>query len=352
MYQVEYGLSTVYTVASIFLDYPLMSHYNHAVTSTAIVITTINKPTQAVIDFSKLKGYTLYVAGDNKTPKNWKLNNAEFLSIEEQKKKYPRLAKKITENHYSRKNLAYLEAIKAGHTLIYETDDDNLPYNNFPNFLTNETEINEVTAPTSFNIYQLFTKENVWPRGIPLNHINTPVKKITKKKIKPFIQQSLADLDPDVDAIYRLTNGKEIKFKKNLMYSLAKGTYCPFNSQNTLWSYEVFPLLYLPSSIDARVTDIWRGYIAQRILWEVKSRVIFTSPSVYQIRNIHNFMKDFQQELDLYLKTEALISKLESLDLNGTQAEMLLTVYKALVTDGFFQKEELATLNEWLTYFE
>jgi len=319
--------------------------------TTAIVITTINKPTQAVINFSKIKDHTLYVAGDNKTPNNWKSKNSIFLSMADQKIKYPKLSKKIAENHYSRKNLAYIEAIKAGHTSIYETDDDNLPYDIFPNFLKKEKEIDEITAPPCFNIYQLFTKQRVWPRGIPLNLINNPIKKTTKKIINPLIQQSLADLDPDVDAIYRLTNADEVVFKKNRVYTLAKKTYCPFNSQNTLWNELVFPLLYLPSTIDARVTDIWRGYIAQRILWELNSQLIFTSPSVYQVRNVHNFMRDFEQELDLYLKTERLLNTMDSLELKGSQKVMLRTVYEKLVKDGFFKKEELSILEEWLTFF-
>lgn len=319
--------------------------------TTAIVITTINKPTQAVINFSKLRNYTLFVAGDNKTPIDWKLKNASFISINEQKKKYPELSKSIAENHYSRKNFAYLEALQAGHTFIYETDDDNLPYPFFPNFIEKEKVIEEITAPQSFNIYSLFTKKRVWPRGIPLNQINTPIKKTIKKSVRPLIQQSLADLDPDVDAIYRLTNAEEVTFKKNRVFTLAKKTYCPFNSQNTLWNKEVFPLLYLPSTIDARVTDIWRGYIAQRILWELNSNVIFTSPSVYQIRNIHNFMKDFQQEMDLYLKTENLLNTLDSVTLKGSQSHMLKTVYEVLVSEGFFHKEELTALKKWLGYF-
>jgi len=319
---------------------------------TAIVMTTINKPTQAVINFSKLNDFTLFISGDNKTPKDWQLKNASYISISDQRKKYPRLSKKIAENHYSRKNFAYLEAINAGHDTIYETDDDNLPYPSFPNFLKKEKNIEEVMAPPSFNIYKLFTNKKVWPRGIPLDQINNPVKKTVRRTIRPLIQQSLADLDPDVDAIYRLTNAAEIIFKKNKIFALAKKTYCPFNSQNTLWNKEVFPLLYLPSTIDARVTDIWRGYIAQRILWELDSRVIFTSPSVYQIRNIHNFMKDFQQEIDLYLKTEGLLKTLDSLVLKGSQNDMLITVYEALIREGYFHKEELSGLNEWLTYFK
>ena len=68
------------------------------------------------------------------------------------------------------------------------------------------------------NVYKYFYKsENqIWPRGFPLNKINNPHEKI-KYKIKDnfYIQQRLADLNPDVDAIYRLINKKlNIRFKK------------------------------------------------------------------------------------------------------------------------------------------
>ena len=106
---------------------------------TAIVLTTINNPTKAVKDFSKLKDYTLFVSGDNKTPDNWSLKNAKFLSMQNQRKQYPKLSSLVAENHYSRKNIAYIDAIQSGTEFIYETDDDNLPYDFFPNFLKKET---------------------------------------------------------------------------------------------------------------------------------------------------------------------------------------------------------------------
>ena len=312
-----------------------------------IVITTINPPTKAVKTFAKLKNYTLFVAGDNKTPKDWTCNNSEFISIDEQHKKFKIISKLVSQNHYARKNLAYVIAIQSGAEYLYETDDDNFPNKAFPNFLRKQTVIEEIEAQMSFNIYSQFTKKNVWPRGIPLNHIQNPIKRTKKTKVEPLIQQSLADLDPDVDAIYRLTNGQVIHFDKNKSFALAPNTYCPFNSQNTYWNKKVFPLLYLPSTIDSRVTDIWRGYIAQRVLWELDSRLIFLSPSVYQERNIHNFMRDFEQELDLYLKTEKLIMALDEVKLKGTVKTMLRKVYEHLITGGFFKKEELKILDEW-----
>lgn len=164
----------------------------------------------------------------------------------------------------------------------------------------------------------------------------------------PVIQQSLADSDPDVDAIYRLTIYEKIKFSQDLKFSLKKNVYCPFNSQNTYWHKSVFSLLYLPSTVNSRVTDIWRGYIAQRLLWEIDSEMIFISPSVYQKRNIHNFMKDFKDELDLYLKSEELVNSLREIELRGSIENMLISVYKKLVKEKFFQEKELKILETWL----
>lgn len=318
----------------------------------AIAITTINKPTAAVKMLTELSGFKLFVAGDNKSPKNWKWKNVNYFSIEYQRKTYPTFSRLVAENHYARKNFAYIAAVKSGAQFIYETDDDNFPCNFFPNFLSSETFMNEICAPLCFNIYSTFTKKRVWPRGIPLNYIKNGVVKKKKIKVKPLIQQSLTDLDPDVDAIYRLTNGNQIAFDKNKKMCLAKGTFTPFNSQNTYWDKKVFPLLYLPSTVDSRVTDIWRGYIAQKILWEMDSKLIFLSPSVYQERNIHNLMRDFQQELDLYLKTGNLLDCLCNLKLSGNTKEMLTQTYTHLARNGFFQNEELRIVREWLKLIE
>ena len=43
------------------------------------------------------------------------------------------LSKYLPENHYSRKNLAYLLAIRNQSNIIYDTDDDNYPIRNWEN---------------------------------------------------------------------------------------------------------------------------------------------------------------------------------------------------------------------------
>ncbi len=321
-------------------------------TRTPIVITTINPPNEAIKKFAKRKGFMLVVAGDLKTPSGWQHENSTYLSVTDQDKKYPELSRAIPRNHYARKNLAYVEATRAHPTHLYETDDDNLPYGVFPNFLDDAKHtLLTVTAQPAFNVYSLFTKDPVWPRGLPLPNIKTKVTQKSFVSVRPLIQQSLADLDPDVDAIYRLTNGKVIKFKKNKAVALNEYTFCPFNSQNTYWHRDTFPVLYLPSTVDSRVTDIWRGYIAQRILWELGSRLIFISPSVFQKRNEHDFHKDFKQEIELYLRAGELVEALKEVKLSGTPATMMKAVYTHLTDKAFFKKKELAILDHWLSYF-
>lgn len=318
---------------------------------TPIVITSINPPNEAIKKFARIKGFRLFIAGDLKTPNGWKHPNAEYLSIPDQNKKYAKFSTLIPKNHYARKNIAYVDAIRTDPLHLYETDDDNLPYTVFPNFLSDSAQsIVTVTAPPAFNIYSLFTNDPVWPRGLPLPSIKEKLISKRVTQIRPLVQQSLADLDPDVDAIYRLTNGKVIRFAKNKTFALERFTFCPFNSQNTYWQKQAFPLLYLPSTVDSRVTDIWRGYIAQRILWEMGSRLVFLSAGVYQKRNIHDFHKDFRQELDLYLRAGELVDALKNIRLKGTLSKMLMTVYEHLVRQQFFKKEELSIVSEWLRY--
>lgn len=291
------------------------------------------------------------MAGDRRTPKNWFVPNVQYLSIKEQDRRFQALSRKVARNHYARKNIAYAHAIALGATSIYESDDDNIPYRFFPTFLEGPSSLQCIQAPPTFNTYSLFTKKRVWPRGLAMTHHATPIQRISKKRITPLIQHSLVDSDPDVDAIYRLTSGAKIRFDRNKVFGFSKGTYCPVNSQNTYWDKKVFKLLYLPSTVSMRTTDIWRGYIAQRILWKLGGNLVLLSPGVYQERNPHNLLRDFQEEIDVYLRTEELLSVLQSSTVTGDIDDMLIGIYKELIRKKFFHTDELGILREWLRIF-
>ena len=147
------------------------------------------------------------------------------------------------------------------------------------------------------------------------------------------IQQGLANGSPDVDAVWRLMFDREFDFDAGPSVFLGPGSWCPFNSQSTWWFRNAFALLYLPSLVSFRVTDIWRSFIAQRCLWELGSGVVFHAPESFQKRNIHNLLSDFEQEIPGYLNNNRIVSILEKTQLLGgpQQSGITFTVVMRLL---------------------
>jgi hypothetical protein len=291
--------------------------------------------------------WQVILVADLKTPKDWQLENVKVLSVEEQKSLPFKILKYLPWNHYARKNVGYLYAMMQGAELIYETDDDNIPYESWHEFYPLNLQAQAHTSPTKFfNAYSYFCQANIWPRGFPLTAIRSTEKvQITNEFVSAPVQQGLADLDPDVDAIYRLTIGAEVKFSKKDPIFLAPGTYCPFNSQNTLWYPEAFQYMFLPAFVFNRLTDIWRGYIAQHFLHQKAQGVLFCNASVYQERNYHKLLHDFIEEIALYTRTEELITVLTEYTANSVDFS---GVMQYLHQRRFVENEEVALFDAWL----
>lgn len=317
-----------------------------------IVITTINKPTKAIEEFAKLSDFQLIVVGDKKTPVDWAYPNVKYISIDDQIKSGFQLAHKLPLNHYSRKMLGYLEAIRLKSHNIIDTDDDNIPLNNF-SFPEFEGVFDYVEDENGFvNIYQLFTSMNIWPRGLPLQLItkNYQFDKIVySKKSKVGIWQGLADNDPDVDALYRLTSDIPCTFDKRKPVVLGNGTVCPFNTQNTKTRKELFSLLYLPTTVTFRYTDILRGLVAQPIMWAKGYSLGFTEATVYQERNPHNYFNDFKSEIPMYLTCESVLDIVRSnTNKNLSVEDNLFNAYIKLRDNKIVTDNELICLENWL----
>lgn len=318
----------------------------------AVVITSIQAPTKAVLKIAKQLGKTfdIIVIGDKKSPPDFSVKNVNFYSIEKQSNIGSKLAKILPYNHYARKNIGYIIAMRNGAELILETDDDNIPYKDFGTDINPEVKGNLVKAKGWFNVYKEFTSDDIWPRGFPLEKIN---QKVTMTKTnctrKCHIQQFLADKNPDVDAVYRLSKPyKDIVFKSRKPVILGKGTLCPFNSQNTITFKEAFPLLYLPAYVSFRMTDIWRSFIAQAVMWSMGWFLSFHSSTVYQERNVHNLLKDFEQEVPGYLKNQQIVNILNSVSFSGSAGNRLYQAYESLIKEKIIDKRELKLIEGWL----
>jgi hypothetical protein len=239
---------------------------------------------------------------------------------------------------------------------VVETDDDNIPLDSFWEPRSRVIDSTPAASSGWCNVYRDFSHARIWPRGFPLENINQSLERAVLHEApvpqECLIQQGLADDNPDVDAVYRLTSLLPIQFQRRSPINLGRDCWCPFNSQNTTFFREAAPLLYLPSFCTFRMTDIWRAFVAQRCLWEMGSTVAFTSASMSQVRNDHNLLRDFELEIPGYLNSERIRETLAATTLRpgrepGTVGDNLYRCYEALVRARIIPAEELPLVDSW-----
>ncbi|XP_064630564.1 uncharacterized protein LOC135489234 [Lineus longissimus] len=283
-----------------------------------VVVTTIFNLTDAVKDLLKMPKWCMVLVGDKKGPKEVpSFPNLIFLDVAWQERCPYHICQHIPWNHFSRKNIGFMYAVANGAKWIYDTDDDNFP--KFPKaepLLDSSIRFDLIQVPGHvYNPYIPYIKPNTtfWPRGLPLDKIkdsDTKNMKVigTVKPEKVAVINYLAQTDPDVDAIYRLTQKIPFQFEMvEKYYALPHYIMSPYNAQATMHAQFAFWGLLLPASVDMRVTDIWRSYFTQRLVWDTDGHIAFGPPYVNQIRNAHSYMVDFHNEMDVYLKTSRLI---------------------------------------------
>jgi len=323
------------------------------------VITTIQQLTYPIeILAKKLNNNELIIIGDKKSPKlllsEYNLENVNYYNIEKQKKLNFKINSLLPYNSYSRKNLGYLLAMK-DNDCIYETDDDNIPQNNWE--IRNKSNLAYICCPMNqwVNIYKWFTsKELIWPRGFPLDYVKKQNDILNSIEAIPIaddfiIQQGLVNGSPDVDAIWRLLFDDKIYFEKDINIALEKMKWCPFNSQNTWWFKEAFPLMYLPVTCTMRTSDIWRSFVAQRCLWQMDKKILYYSVDVYQDRNEHDYYEDLENELFCFLKNKKIVNILEDIELGDDIYENLQKCYIELIQNKILEKKEFKTINAWIS---
>jgi len=283
-------------------------------------------------------GWQIVVVGDLST------NHAEwhsvvsdslhYLSPTDQDKLFPEFSKIIGYKNYARKNIGYLYAAMNGATQIFDTDDDtfirkeSLVY--FKDF--NNCDFFDVNGEDFFNPYLYFAEgSDIWPRGYPLRFVSSDKRKLrqgqtiskSNSRINFDVLQTLVNSEPDVDAIYRMTvtdNIKDFEVSSSIL-KINKPIFVPGNTQSTLWiNSKKFRFLYVPRWVSFRFCDILKMYIAQRY-----SELAYAGFWTDQIRNPHDYMVDFESEIECYLQTEPAIKYLKS-----TSESNLAKIYKDL----------------------
>ncbi|HEX8491839.1 MAG TPA: STELLO glycosyltransferase family protein [Pyrinomonadaceae bacterium] len=323
----------------------------------ALIVTSISAPNavlQALARGCREHGFQFIVIGDERSPADFKLDDCRFYSLSEQRELEFEFARKCPTRHYARKNIGYLVALRDGASVIIETDDDNFPEEEFWGERRRHQSANVSANAGWVNVYRYFTEANIWPRGLPLEHIQSaiqPFETLAQRGVDCPVQQGLANENPDVDAIYRLALPLPQNFRKDRRVALANGSWCPFNSQNTTWWRDASPLLYLPAYCSFRMTDIWRSFVAQRICWANNWAILFHEPTVWQERNEHNLLRDFKDEVPGYLNNSAICEALSQLQLQtGVEhlGDNLRLCYEKLVSMKLVGEQELDLVDAWL----
>ena len=326
--------------------------------NACLVITSIAEPTpalRALAAASRGRDFDFILVGDEASPASFELEGCDFYGLERQRQLPLDFAQLCPAGHYARKNIGYLLAMQRGAPIILETDDDTVAYDRFWQARELSPSVGKVADQGWVNVYRYFSTANIWPRGLPLDQARAPVPEygsLPFEEILCPIQQGLVDDDPDVDAVYRMLLKLPFRFDAGPSIALTTGAWCPFNSQNTAWWPEAFPLMYLPAYCSFRMTDIWRSFVAQRLAWVNGWGVLFHEPTVSQNRNVHDLMHDFRAEVSGYLENRAICAALEHLDLRPGPEHVganMRIAYQLLVDGGWIDEKELILLDSWLS---
>ena len=302
-----------------------------------VVITTINPPRGRLFEFIKF-GWKVVIVGDAKTSDTeWEEvsnQSLHYLSLARQESLFPELSELIGTNTYARKNIGYLYAASQGADTIFDTDDDTFPREGFDTFVKNSSTSPKIIVEGKgfFNPYLEFApKSGLWPRGFPLDQVSEnrwrqdPSIQIREAKTLPQIDilQTLVNLEPDLDSIYRMTvSDQVVDFPiSDKIFFIKKPVLSPGNTQSTIWlNKSKFEYLYIPTTLSFRFCDIFKVYVAQRFC-----SFAYTGFFTDQVRNEHDYMTDFKSEVECFLNVKNLTNCLaEILDSD------LHSVYKSL----------------------
>lgn len=348
------------------------------------VVTTIFHPTLLINQLSNLSNWCLVVVGDKKTEDEvWRTytenlsDKVVYLSSKDQEALPYTFVKRLPWNNFGRKNAGYMFAIHHGAEMIWDTDDDNeLKHPSLLDILAekaNNTSIKKYQLAYDHHLWNPYppfmkngsrtstTNNTIWPRGFPLPFIKDS-KTFSGDKLTVAenigVYQSLADNDPDVDAIYRLSQPLPVYFKTRSrspkIIALPQGRVAPFNAQATLWFAPSFWSLLLPITVHGRVSDIWRSYIAQRMMHQVGQKLAFTAPIVTQIRNVHSYIADLQAEIPLYTKAHELVKwiyewKPPTEGQNHSLITAMENLYINLYEIGIIEIDDVLIIQDWLS---
>ena len=207
-------------------------------------------------------------------------------------------------NCIQRRNIATLEAIKSGASLIISIDDDNIPLTRaykasmYSTFVFTFSGLQASSVTGGFDVGTLL-RPQARHRGFPY-HLASQVVFNPIAGAKVGVAAGICLGDPDVDATFRMEHRPEVHQVSEVLQAGVvvdpKDTMTVFNSQNTAFIRQVAPAMFMPPGI-GRYDDIVASLVTQRVMQELGLVVHFGKPFVWQQRNAHDLLVDLKNEM-------------------------------------------------------
>lgn len=271
---------------------------------TALVTTTINVPTVLKLYRRLDPDVPFYVAGDRKTPPEAaefckSVPDCHYFGPEDQT--HWRSSEFIGWNTDSRRNIAVLEALKAGAEVIVSVDDDMVPMGNvFSDFLFefDYTGLQFGAANRWFDS-GVFTTPTAMQRGIPYLEDAAVLQPsfVTDAKVG-VIQGTILGV-PDTDAATAIIRRPFVHSASDILkhgFVVNPNSFAVFNSQLTFFRRELAPAFAQYYFVQQRNTDILSSLLMRRIMQERDLYTFYGKPLGYHARQPRPLVKDLQAE--------------------------------------------------------
>lgn len=313
----------------------------------ALVLTTINVP--LVLSLYRCCDFDVhfYIVGDHKTPDAEVVKfledvpNHSYYGYDRQAKLGYKCHDLIGPNSLSRRNIGFLESLKAGADVIVSIDDDNIPmdrkYFSDHQILFDKFDGVQVEGKDGWFDPGQYLRPPVVHRGFPIQRKHKPTyKPLTHAKLG--VSAGLVLMDSDIDAYTRIASAPDPQQVSLLMEAgcvVGGSTWTIWNSQNTAVIRELIPSWFMMPNV-GRHDDIYASLIVQRVMRERRCYVHFGKPFVVQQRNEHDLISDLRAEISGMKNVINLADLLDHIVLKGRSViEDTRIIYETLCHCSF-----------------
>ncbi|XP_013391787.1 uncharacterized protein LOC106159891 [Lingula anatina] len=256
-----------------------------------------------------------------------------------------------------RKTIGYLFAITSGATMIYD-DDGGIEYEwltSGPPLHDKNVELPLVIPAGQVNFWNplayFYSRSDIWPRGFPGNMSRRPA--CSAPPLPTALRNSSVLLSHFLTGGYAdETEGtlkSPLKFNKAIRgpVEVQKGTFVPYGQHSTLHMYDAFWGLLVPTTCEESISDIIRGYITQRLLWDINGSMSVSPPWTKRRTSSNRRTRKSSHNYDKTLIE--VVNHLETWSSKSTSIDARLKeLYLHLFEKGIILKEDLLILDTWL----